>query len=155
MAGKLKKVMSRKHRGVKTLVSGGTEPGSVSSIGKGRGAARLFPEPVCNPEDVGLLDDHFETADSEDKNAGGAVSLSRYSTEIKSDQLALSTVTPPKESLIPGDITYLVTNVTVMTQGPSPVPHWALRWIVTYFLLRAHRWLCHWAQTTIQGHVWR
>ncbi len=41
--------------------------------------------------------------------------------ESKSDQLALSTVMPPKELLIPGDITSLVTVIAVMTQGPSAV----------------------------------
>ncbi len=83
----------------------------------------LFPEVVRQPEHVDLPEDTSGFDDSEDDNVGGAQSLSRSPTENKSDQLALSTVTPPKESLILGDITSLVTDVAVMTEDLSPVPH--------------------------------
>ncbi len=122
MAQKPKKAKSRKPQGVKTLVSGRTEPGSVSGTGKGRGTARLFPDPVCQPEHVDLPEDTSGFDDSEDENVGGAQPLSRSPMENKSDQLALPMVTPPNESLIPGDITSLVTKVSVMTQDLSAVP---------------------------------
>ncbi len=121
MAKKQKKAKSRKPRGIKTMVSEGTEPRSVSSIGNGRSAASLLPEPVRKPEAVSLPDDPFESDDSEDENAGGAPLLSCSPMESKSDQLAPQMVPPPKESLIPGDVTSLVTNAAVTSQDCSPV----------------------------------
>ncbi len=57
MAQKPKKAKSRKPRGIKTSVSGTTEPGSVFSSGKGRVAARLSPSLYVNwPAHVGLLE---------------------------------------------------------------------------------------------------
>ncbi len=70
---KQKKANSRKPRGVKTSRSGGTEPGSVTGIGKGRGTIRLFPAPIRKPGDTPHPGDAFESSDFGDKNAEGTL----------------------------------------------------------------------------------
>ncbi len=122
MALKPNKVKSRKSRGVKASGSGGTKPSSAPSLGKGKGVPRILLEPKPKPDDIRLLADASESSDTEDENVVSAQLLSRSPQESKPDQFALSPVTPPKEPLIPGDITTPVTDIAVSTQDSSSVP---------------------------------
>ncbi len=55
----------------------------------------------------------------EDESVESAQTISHSPQDNKPDQFALS---PPKEPLIPGDITTAVTDIALSTQDSSPVP---------------------------------
>ncbi len=122
MAQKSKKTKARKSRGIKTSGSRGTKSGSTPGLGKGRGVPRILPEAKPNPEDIGLPADASESSDTEDESVGSTHPLSHSPKESRSNQFALSPVTPPQEPLLPGDITSTVSDKPVTTEDSSPVP---------------------------------
>ncbi len=115
---KLRKAKTGKSRGVKASGSGGDKPGSVSGKGIRRGAVHLLPPPK---QDIRLPAETSESLDTEEESDGGVQPPSYSPRGSKSDQFALSPVTPPQELSTPGDITTTVTDNPVLTQDSSPV----------------------------------
>ncbi len=115
LAQKPKKAKAHKPRGVNASGSGGAKPGSVSSKGIGRGTVRLLPPPKLDPGSV------LESSDTGEESDGGLQSPSHSHKGNKSDQFALSPVTPPQGLLTPCGITTPVTDNLVLAQDPSPV----------------------------------
>ncbi len=121
MPTKPKKGKSWKSRGVKASGIRGIKPGSAPSLGKGRGVPHILLKPKPNPEDIRLPADASESSDTDDESIGSAQPLSRSPQESKTDQFALSLVTPPQGPLIPGGITTAATDQTGSIQDSSPV----------------------------------
>ncbi len=76
---------------------------------------------MLKPESV-RLPDNSESSDTDEESEEGALPLSPSPKESKSDQFALSPVTPPQGTHTPGDVTIVVTDTPVSAQDPSPMP---------------------------------
>ncbi len=63
-----------------------------------------------------------ESSDTGKESEEGTLPPSHSQQGSKSDQFALSPVTPPQRTSTPGDVTTTVTDNPVLTQDPSPVP---------------------------------
>ncbi len=115
MALKLKKGKTWKPRGVKTSGSGGTEPGSVQV--KGEVLFISFLHPCANQKtlDFRVMLPSLLTRKTRMLRVHSHSNALPSRTRLTS--FALSPVTPPKEPLIPGDIT------------TSPLSHEWLSWL--------------------------
>ncbi len=122
LAQKLRKAKTRKSKGVKTSGSGGAKPGLVPGAGRGRGSARPLLEATLKPESVRLPDNSSESSDTDEESEEGVLPPSHSQQGSKSDQFALSPVTPSQGTSTPGDVTTMVTDNPALAQDPSPVP---------------------------------
>ncbi len=118
---KPRKAMTRKSLDVKAFGSGGTKPGSVPGAGRGRGSVCPLLETTLKPESVRLPDNSSEYLVTEEESEEGMLPPSHSPKDSKSDQFALSPVTPPQGLSTPGGITTTVTYNPVLAQDPSPV----------------------------------
>ncbi len=121
LAPKPRKAKTRKVKGVKTSDSEGTKFSLVPGAGRGKGAVRLLPDTKPNPESV-QLPDSSESSDTDEESEEGTHPPSHSLQESKSDQFALSPMTPPQGISTPGDVTTVVTDTPVLVQDPSPMP---------------------------------
>ncbi len=120
MTQKPKKAKARKSRGVKASGSGGIKPGSVQGAGRGRGSFCPLLEATLKPESV-QLPDNSASLNTDEESEEGTLPPSHSHPGSKSDQFALSPVTPPQGTSTPGDVTTTLTDNPVLAQDPSPM----------------------------------